>query len=44
MGKLYLAYGSNLNRLQMVRRCKDARVKGKVLLNGYGPVAACQKT
>ena len=24
-----------INRLQMVRRCKDARVKGKVLLNGY---------
>ena len=35
MGKLYLAYGSNLNRSQMIRRCQDARVKGKVWLNGY---------
>ena len=35
MGKLYLAYGSNLNRVQMAMRCKDARIKGKVSIDGY---------
>lgn len=31
--KLYLAYGSNLNKSQMRRRCSTARALGTVMLN-----------
>jgi len=33
--KIYLAYGSNLNREQMACRCPDAKVLGSSKLNGY---------
>ena len=33
--KLYLAYGSNLNLVQMAHRCPAARPVGKVGLNDY---------
>ena len=32
---LYFAYGSNLNHLQMKRRCKDSRYLKKILLKNY---------
>ena len=31
----YYAYGSNLNRKQMKRRCKDSRFIKKIILNNY---------
>lgn len=31
----YLAYGSNLNQVQMKRRCKDAELIGTTMLSGY---------
>ena len=31
----YFAYGSNLNRKQMKRRCKDSRFIKKIILNNY---------
>jgi len=34
-GKLYFAYGSNINLDQMAFRCPDARVVGPVALEGY---------
>ncbi len=34
-GKLYFAYGSNINLEQMVYRCPDAQVVGPVALEGY---------
>ena len=33
--KLYVAYGSNINIGQMQRRCPDAEVIGKSVLEGY---------
>ena len=35
MKKLNIAYGSNLNLLQMARRCPKATVYGKGMLKGY---------
>ena len=35
MGKLYVAYGSNLNIEQMARRCPTARVYGVGVLNNW---------
>lgn len=32
---LYLAYGSNLNMVQMLDRCNNAKVRGYGVLNGY---------
>ncbi len=34
-GKIYLAYGSNLNLQQMAYRCPDAEVLGGTTLDGY---------
>ena len=34
-GKLYIAYGSNLNLTQMKHRCPTAKVMGKSVLKGY---------
>lgn len=34
-GKLYFAYGSNLNLEQMERRCPAARLVGPAVLHGY---------
>lgn len=31
----YLAYGSNLNKSLMQKRCKTAQIKGSYVLNGY---------
>ena len=31
----YFAYGSNLNRKQMKRRCKDSRFIKKITLKNY---------
>lgn len=35
MGKLYIAYGSNLNLAQMAARCPSARVYAKGILNDW---------
>lgn len=35
MGKLYIAYGSNLNLAQMTARCPSARVYAKGILNNW---------
>lgn len=35
MGKLYIAYGSNLNLRQMAARCPSARVYAKGVLNNW---------
>lgn len=35
MGKLYIAYGSNLNLSQMAARCPSARVYAKGVLNNW---------
>lgn len=35
MKKYYLAYGSNLNTLQMLRRCPTARVMGTAEIKDY---------
>ena len=35
MKNVYLAYGSNLNLVQMGYRCPDAKVIGTAVLNGY---------
>ncbi len=35
MGKLYIAYGSNLNLAQMVARCPSASVYAKGVLNNW---------
>ena len=34
-GKLYFAYGSNINLDQMAQRCPDAQVVGSVTLENY---------
>lgn len=33
--KYYIAYGSNLNKIQMARRCPHAAVVGGAVLEGY---------
>lgn len=38
MGKLYIAYGSNLNLAQMAARCPSARVYAKGVLNNWALV------
>lgn len=38
MGKLYVAYGSNLNLLQMAVRCPSAKVYAKGILNNWSLV------
>lgn len=35
MSKLYVAYGSNLNTIQMARRCPTAKVYGVGVLNNW---------
>lgn len=35
MGKLYIAYGSNLNLTQMAARCPSAKVYAKGVLNNW---------
>lgn len=35
MKKYYLAYGSNLNLNQMKKRCPDAKLVGKTIINDY---------
>ncbi len=35
MGKLYIAYGSNLNLAQMAVRCPSARIYAKGILNNW---------
>lgn len=35
MGKLYVAYGSNLNVKQMARRCPTAKLVGTGIINDY---------
>ena len=35
MSRLYLAYGSNLNKRQMSIRCSDAKVVGTAYIEGY---------
>ena len=34
-GRKYIAYGSNLNREQMAKRCPDAKVIGSGMLKDY---------
>ena len=35
MEKLYVAYGSNMNKMQMGQRCPNAKALGKGILKGY---------
>lgn len=35
MEKIYIAYGSNMNKEQMARRCPDAKPIGKYILPNY---------
>ena len=35
MTKLYLAYGSNLNKAQMSQRCPTAKAVGAAMIYGY---------
>lgn len=35
MEKIYIAYGSNMNKEQMARRCPNAKPIGKYLLDDY---------
>ncbi len=35
MGKLYIAYGSNLNLAQMAARCPSAKIYAKGILNNW---------
>lgn len=44
MGKLYIAYGSNLNLAQMAARCPSASVYAKGLLNNWELVYRGSKT
>lgn len=44
MGKLYIAYGSNLNLAQMAARCPSARVYAKGVLNNWELVYRGAKT
>ena len=40
-GKLYFAYGSNINLDQMAQRCPDAQVVGPVTLERGAQYTAC---
>ena len=44
MGKLYIAYGSNLNLAQMAARCPSASVYAKGVLNNWELVYRGSKT
>lgn len=44
MGKLYVAYGSNLHLAQMAARCPSARVYAKGVLNNWALVYRGAKT
>lgn len=44
MGKLYIAYGSNLNLAQMAARCPSASVYAKGVLNNWELVYRGRKT
>ncbi|MCM1223471.1 MAG: gamma-glutamylcyclotransferase [Lachnospiraceae bacterium] len=44
MGKLYIAYGSNLNLAQMAARCPSASVYAKGILNNWALVYRGSKT
>lgn len=44
MGKLYVAYGSNLNLEQMAQRCPTARIYGVGVLNNWELVYRGSKT
>lgn len=44
MGKLYIAYGSNLNLAQMAARCPSARIYAKGILNNWELVYRGTKT
>ena len=44
MGKLYIAYGSNLNPAQMAARCPSASVYAKGVLNNWSLVYRGTKT
>ena len=44
MGKLYIAYGSNLNLTQMAARCPSASVYAKGVLNNWELVYRGHKT
>ena len=44
MGKLYIAYGSNLNLAQMAARCPSATVYSKGVLNNWDLVYRGSKT
>lgn len=44
MGKLYIAYGSNLNLAQMAVRCPSAKVYAKGVLNNWELVYRGSKT
>ena len=35
MNRFYFAYGSNMNRYQMARRCPDATYLGRAVLKGH---------
>lgn len=43
-GKLYIAYGSNLNLIQMAARCPSARIYAKGILNNWELVYRGNKT
>jgi len=43
-GRIYLAYGSNLNLEQMAHRCPGAKVLGSARLNGYQLIFRGSKT
>lgn len=44
MGKLYIAYGSNLNLSQMAARCPSAKVYAKGVINNWELVYRGRKT
>lgn len=44
MGKLYIAYGSNLNLAQMASRCPSAAIYAKGILNNWELVYRGSKT
>ena len=44
MGKLYIAYGSNLNLAQMAARCPSASVYAKGILNNWELIYRGSKT
>lgn len=44
MSKLYVAYGSNLNKEQMARRCPTAKIYGTGFLNNWELIYRGSKT